>query len=1627
VSTMGSGAKIEMYLDKIKRFADERLTPSQARLFEPFVVQYYARTSPEDLAERRVEDLYGAAMAHLSYARHRTAGAPAVRVYTPDVDRHGYSSPHSVVEVVNDDMPFLVDSLSMELTREGIGLHLSIHPVIRVRRDANGELLEIYPEVAGEEGAPESFIRFEVDRQTSDAALEEIRANLVRVLGDVRGAVEDWPAMCRQAGAIVASLDEDARPLAAEEREEAAALLEWLVDGHFVFLGYREYELVPDGGGDMLQSVEGSGLGILRESSRRPTSHSYSDLPPDVRRMARESNLLNLTKANSRSTVHRRNYLDYVGIKRFDEQGVVVAERRFLGLYTTGVYKQSPQDIPILRRTVSAVVERAGFAPDSHGGKALLEILDNYPRDELFQMSADELFDSAMAILGLQDRQRLRLLVRHDKFGRFVSCLVFLPRDRLTPALEQRIQQTLKGAFHGVHLEQTTAMTEGGVLVRLHLVIYTEPGSAPDYDAHELETQLAEAMRSWSEDLHDALVDEFGEERGMQLHRRYGGDAFGAGYMEDILPRAAVSDIRHMESLVGNGGFSVNLHRPIESDEGTLRLKLFRSGRPITLSDVLPLIENMGMQVADERLYEVWPQESDPIWLYDFGLRFTGELQLDSGGVRDRFHEAFREVWQGLVENDGFNRLVLRAGLRARDVGVVRAYAKYLRQTGTVLGEDFISTTLTNNPGLARLLIELFHARFDPDRGGAQEREPASSALIAEFERGLDAVVNLNEDRVLRRLLGTSLATVRTNFFQTQADGSPKPWLSLKLDSHQVPDLPLPRPLFETFVCSPRTEGIHLRGGRVARGGLRWSDRLEDYRTEVLGLMKAQTVKNAVIVPVGAKGGFVVKSSPPGDLDALAAEGVECYRTLVRGLLDITDNLVGGLVVPPPRVVRHDEDDPYLVVAADKGTATFSDIANALSADYSFWLGDAFASGGSSGYDHKEMAITARGAWVSVRRHLRELGIDVARDGLTAFGIGDMSGDVFGNGMLLEPNLSLVAAFDHRHIFLDPDPDPAVGFSERRRLFELARSSWANYDASLISKGGGVFPRTAKSIAISPEVQRALDIGAASLTPDDLIRAILRAPVGLFWNGGIGTYVKSSDATNAEVGDKTNDSVRVNGSELRCRVVGEGGNLGLTQLARVEFARLGGRIFTDAIDNSAGVDCSDYEVNIKILLDRVVSDGMMTPKQRDSLLAEMTDEVANHVLRDNEGQTRALTIAMSHAASMVSVHARFIAMLERSGRLNREIEYLPSSDEMRERMAAGTGLTAPELSVLLAYSKSAIYNELLGSDVPEDTFLHGELEDYFPAALRERFAAPMAVHPLRREIIATRLTNSVVNQAGITFVFRLAEETAMSTADIVRAHTAALEIFDIDTIWSQIDRIDEATPAAVQVGLFLEARTLAERASRWLLRQRSQPLDITTTVEYFAADIKLLAERLPELLSGNAATAFAETVQRLEAAFVPGALARRVAGLPVLLSGLDIVDIARAAGRSLEEAAAAYFALGDLLNLDWIRDRILELPRDDRWQALARAALRDDLYSVRAAITAEVLRTGSSGTDGARQVELWFAKIGAAGERCVSALEEIVAGGRADLTILSVALREIRELNHAGSAGVRVSAGDSGE
>ena len=1593
-------------IDEIRRYAQDRLPPERQRLFLTFIGLYYGRIARGDLAARRVHDLYGAAMSHLTLAFDRPPGAPAVRVYSPDFEEHGFGSPHTVVDIVTDDMPFLVDSVTTEVIRHGLGLHLTVHPVVSVRRNT-GRLVDILDRHDPTSPAPaESFIHLEVDRQTDAAALDELGHDVLRVLGDVRAAVEDWSAMRERALAIADALDAEASTLDEEERNEASALLRWLADDHFTFLGYRDYELGTEDGEDTLCAVPGTGLGLLRDSRSRPVSHSFAELPPEVRQKAREPGLLNLTQANSRSTVHKPNYLDYVGVKSLGPQGDVVGERRFLGLMASAAHRQPARDIPVLRRKVQAVLNRAGYPPDSFDGRTLLNILENYPREELFQIDAEELYEAATAILDIQDRQRLRLIVRRDVFGRFMSCLVYLPRDRLTTALRTRIEGILLEAFGGVSTQYATQVSES-VLARLHITVQTEPGAVPEYDVAEIEARLVTAMRSWADDLYDALVDQVGEERGVALHDRYA-DAFPAAYQHDNSAAAAVVDIGRMEGLGSGDELAMHLYRPLEATPGTLRFKLFRHGHSVTLSDVLPLLENMGVHVVDERPYEVRPAGAEPVWIYDFGLRHEQLTDLDTDGMRERFQEAFAMVWRGDLENDGLNRLVLRAGLRGREVAVVRAYAKYLRQVGATFALDYTVATLANNPGLARRLFELFQVRLDPD--AAVDRDLVAKHLVNDFEGGLDAVSSLNEDRVLRTLLGIAQATLRTNYFQVGSDGEPKPWFSVKLAPAQIPDLPLPRPMFEIFVYSPRLEGVHLRGGPVARGGLRWSDRPEDFRTEVLGLMKAQTVKNAVIVPVGAKGGFVVKD-PPRERDALQAEVVACYSAFIRGLLDVTDNLVDGEVVPPQRVVRHDGGDAYLVVAADKGTATFSDTANAISQEYGFWLGDAFASGGSSGYDHKAMGITARGAWISVQRHFHDLGVDVQDDDVTVVGIGDMSGDVFGNGMLLSRHIRLVAAFDHRHVFLDPDPDAEAGFAERARLFAVPGSSWADYDASLISAGGGVFPRTAKAVPLSPEVRSRLDVTEETLTPDELIRAVLRAPVDLLWNGGVGTYVKASAETHAEVGDKRNDQVRVDAGQLRCRVVGEGGNLGFTQRGRVELALGGGRINTDAIDNSAGVDCSDHEVNIKILLDRVVADGDLTGKQRDALLAEMTDEVAELVLHDNAGQTRTLYNSRAQARAMLDVHVRYLNALERSGRLNRALEFLPTDDQLAERAAAGGGLVLPEFAVLLAYSKIWVYDELLASELPDDAFLSAELINYFPTAIRQRYADRLPDHPLRREIIATCVTNAMVNRAGSTFAFRLAEETGLSVPHIARAHIASWEIFGLTELQAEIESLADVSTDA-QIRLLLEVRTLAERASRWLLRNRRQPLDIRSTVEHFAPAVPVLVEEIPRLLTGSeeADEAFSSAVARFTADGVAEALAERVATLPALFSALDVVDVASATGRELQEVAGVYFALDHHLQLDWLRERILRLPREDRWQTLARAALRDDLYAVRASLTAEVLQVGGPAQDSDELIQRGFAHNQPGVDRCLGVLRDIAADDRADLATLSVALREVRGL-----------------
>lgn len=1594
-------------IDRLVSALAERVAEPQRAMVQAFAQQYYAWVPPEDLLDNDLEDLYGAALSHWNFSRQRQPGVAAIRIYNPNFEIHGWRSTHTVIEIVTDDMPFLVDSVTMELNRHGLTVHRIIHPLMRVERDQAGRLQRVLTAAQKDAGITEATMHIEVDRQTNPSVLRQMEQDLKRILDDVRVAVDDWQAMRAKMLDIVEHLATQGQKWPIQENwEEVEAFLRWLTNNHFTFLGYRSYDLLEDNAGQlMLRSAKDGGLGILRKDSDEHVSRSFALLPEQQRQQVFAPNLLILTKASARSTVHRPAHLDYIGIKRFSDTGQIIGEWRFLGLYTSRAYSTRPLDIPLLRTKVERVLQRAALLPTSHSGKTLQHILDTFPRDDLLQATEDELFDIAIGILHLQERQKLRLFVREDTFRRFVSCLVYVPRDRYNTELRLRMQAILTEAFNGLAAEFTTQFSES-VLARVLFHIHTKPGEIPNYSIPELEAQLREAMLSWEDNLHRALLEHYGEAQGNTLFQRYHA-TFPAAYRDDFNTRVAVHDIFRLKKITSDYPLQMHLYRALEDPEGLLRFKLF-SAQTIPLSDVLPVLERMGLRVLKAQPYEIELNAGNSLWIVDFDMEQDYDLEGDITHVRDIFQEAFARIWNREMESDGFNRLVLAAGLAWRDVVILRAYCKYLLQTRLPFSQSYMEQTFSKHPHIAKQLAALFHARFDPHLIGDHGRR--TTALGVTIEQALETVSSLDEDRILRRFLNIIQATLRTNFFQTDVEGQPKDYLSFKFDSAIIDELPLPRPMFEIFVYSPRTEAVHLRGGLVARGGLRWSDRREDFRTEVLGLMKAQMVKNAVIVPVGSKGGFVVKR-PPTERQALEKEVLYCYQTFIRGMLDITDNRVGDDILSPPQVVRYDQSDPYLVVAADKGTASFSDVANTIAEQYHFWLGDAFASGGSSGYDHKRMGITARGAWESVKRHFRELDMDIQnKDDFTVLGIGDMSGDVFGNGMLLSRHIKLVAAFNHLHIFIDPDPDPELSFKERERLFHLSRSSWADYDSKLLSPGGGVYSRTSKSIQMSPEARRALDLKKERYTPNELIHQLLKAPVDLLWNGGIGTYVKATAETHTEVGDKTNDAVRVNGRALRCKVVGEGGNLGFTQRGRIEYALAGGRILTDAIDNSGGVNCSDHEVNIKILLNQVINNGDMTRKQRNQLLADMTDEVAELVLRQNYLQPQAISIIHARATDLLGDHARVIRSLEKTGKLDRTLEFIPSDQEIAEREATQQGLTPPEIAVLLAYSKIALYQELLESDVPEDAYLRNELLAYFPKPLQQTFALAMDSHPLRREIIATYITNSMLNRMGSVFAFRLWEETGETYPNIARAYSAARELFDTRQLWYAIESLDNRVAVKLQIYMIGLSQRLLERSSLWLLRRRRSPLPIEKVVAQFRPGVAILKTELPKLLKAAEHEQLQEQQQQFIAAGVPEELARWVASLDGLYCALDLVEVAGEMELPVTIVASVYFGLVSALDLNWLRQSIANLPTTSHWQNRARSALLNGLYDQGRLLTANVFRTTAPEDPPEKRLAAWLASNRAEVERYQGIFTDLRSAGQPDLAMLSVALRETASL-----------------
>ncbi len=1608
-----------------------------------FASAFYLRMTEDELPMHGADGWAALANDFLDFARSRKPGTPSVRLFNPTLAKHGWESPHTVLQIVNDDMPFLVDSVTMALAERGVGVHVLGHPVVKIARDRSGKLTAVG------DGAVESMMHLEIDRQSAaDAA--EVETAIRTVLADVRSIVEDWPAVRQKMLDVTDDVGRRKMPISDEARQEAQAFLRWATDDHFTFLGYREYRVRKQGNDEVLAADADTGLGLLRG---RETSQprKLSTLAAHVTPQSGAADALILTKTNARATVHRPGYMDYIGVLSFDANGRAVAEQRFIGLYTSSAYTRRPWEIPLVRERHDYVMKTSGLHPAGHSGKALRHILEKLPRDELFQSTETELYQLASGILSLQERVRSRLFLRHDRYGRFYSVLAYIPRDRYNTEIRLRIEAMLKDVLRADRVDSTIQLGDSP-LAQLHMLVRPRKGEIVEVDAAQIDAKLTAIVRNWQDDLREQLVSRHGEERGLALASRYG-RALPAGYIEKVSAAVAADDVEQVAALTPQNDLRLNLCR---DQDGGLRFKFYRIGDDIPLSDALPMMENMGLRVISEHPYRL-EVDGQVAFIQDFEVE-ASRADLNVDDFNACFEDAFVQLWRGNAENDGFNRLILAANLSWRQVAMLRAYCKYLLQLGVPFSQSYVEDTFARYPIIARLLAELFEARFDPITGTeskadikigmAQFRhqlsalagsdttmlaavEPVIAARSSKREAQLEAtrhaitalldrVSSLDEDRILRGFVSVIEATLRTNYYiqyknGVRADGGPADYISFKFDASKVPDLPKPRPYREIFVCGPRVEGVHLRFGPVARGGLRWSDRREDFRTEVLGLVKAQMVKNTVIVPVGSKGGFFCKQLPDVavDRDAWFTEGVACYKRFINGLLDITDNIVGGKIVAPDGVVRYDGDDPYLVVAADKGTATFSDIANAIARAHGFWLDDAFASGGSVGYDHKGMGITARGGWESVKRHFRAMGRDSQTADFTCVGIGDMSGDVFGNGMLLSKHIRLLAAFDHRHIILDPNPDAAISFKERDRLFKLPRSSWDDYDKTLISKGGGIYPRSAKSIPLSAETKAALGIAsdAASMSPMELMHEILKAPVDLLWNGGIGTYVKAASETHTDVGDRANNGLRVNGGELRCKVVGEGGNLGLTQLGRIDAALNGVLLNTDFIDNSAGVDTSDHEVNIKILLNAEVQRKKLTMPERNKLLASMTDEVAQLVLNDNYRQNQALSLMQRMTLSRLGSKQHFIRTLESQGLLDRQIEYLPSDAEIADRKARRIGLTRPELSVLLSYSKIVLFQQLLGSDVPEDPYLSKELVRYFPQPLQQKYAKAMEQHRLKREIIATAVTNSMVNRMGASFSLRMTEDTGRSPGEVAKAFTITRETLDARELWTQIDALDGKVPESVQVDALQVIWSLQRSMTRWLLSRPGAIPDITAAVGRYHdgfREIRAGSGILPPTMRPAYDASFADW----KAKGLPEALAKQLAALPYLEWCCDIIEIARARKLKPVDIAKAHFRLGEALKLPWLYAQIDTLAVDGRWHAVARGSLRDELAAQQRLLTMQVLEAPGANADA--KLKHWIERDDASLRFTLSMLGELATQKTLDYPTASVAVRRLSMLSAEG-------------
>lgn len=1591
-------------LKSYTNLANKKMEADEAKSLLGFVKLYLKNFPLEEWIGRELSDLHGFFYELYVLIQKGIKTVPKVQVFNPNLEEHGWMCGRTVVIVHQKDMPFLVDSIRLELNRREVPIHVLQSSVFFVQRDSRGKYQSVAAD--GDKSAKkEALIYLEINLHADDAQLTGLRRSIETVLKDISNVVNDYrPIVDRLAKTQVNILEQ--RPKA----EEPFAFLQWLQESHFTFLGYRQYDLVKTGRKKGLKENTAERLGIFRKLKDDSSDVISIDSNAGMSQFHKSDDVVFFSKSATRSNVHRGVYPDYIAVKRYDEKGNVCGECRFLGLFTYSVFAMSPLDIPLVRRKLESIIAQTELDTSGYYGKNLLRVISSFPKEELFQSDEDALFKNICNIASINERHIIRLIVREDPFGSFVNCMVFVPKDLYSTRVRIKIEKIIGEALGSTECDSTTYFSES-TLARAQFVFRIEEHK--DIDVCALEEAIRDVTRNWEEHLQDALIDHFGESSGVQYYHQYH-DAFSQSYQESFDARSAATDIEMLETLSSENEVSMNLYRPIGVSEDTLRFKIMHLHHPLELSDVIPILENLGLRVLGEHPYKITTQERGCVWLHDFQLAFGLPVDVDVHAVRSHFEEAFYNTWRGNSESDAFNRLVLGARLNWREVTMLRAYATYLKQTGFNATQGFIADTLVNHLDITRNLVALFRSSFDPRVNKNEDAgDERIDRLKVKIHEALDAVENLNEDRALRRYLDLMNGTLRTNYFQKGQEGEDKSYISIKFSPRDIPDIPEPRPMFEIFVYSPRVEGVHLRGGKVARGGLRWSDRLQDYRTEVLGLVKAQQVKNAVIVPNGAKGGFVAKQlSHTKSRDEFFQEGIACYKIFIQGLLDVSDNLIDGKVIPPENVIRKDPDDPYLVVAADKGTATFSDIANEISLNHGFWLGDAFASGGSQGYDHKGMGITAKGAWVSVQRHFREKGVDIQTTDFNVIGVGDMGGDVFGNGMLLSEHICLQAAFNHLHIFIDPTPDSASSFKERQRLFETPGTSWEDYNKDLISKGGGVFLRSAKSIKITSQMKKAFGISEDKMAPNDFISALLKAPVDLIWNGGIGTYVKASWETHSDVGDKANDSLRVNGSDLRCQVFGEGGNLGMSQLGRMEFCLNGGACNTDFIDNAAGVDCSDHEVNIKILLDDLVVNGDLTSKQRNRLLAQMTDAVSDLVLQNNYRQTLSISMAEHEVTQRLTEYRRFIQFMEGEGRLNRQLEFLPTDEEIADRQGQGKSLTRPELSVLISYAKVMLKESLIASDISDDAYIVKEIETAFPEKLRKKYPKEIYHHRLRREIVGTQVANDLINNLGITAGHRLIETTGASLADIARAYIVSRDIFNFEKFQSYIKSLDNKVPAEFQHELMANMVRRVRRGTRWFLRNRRSGLNPAKEVAVFKEGILGVQKQMAEVVGG---TAREEWESRREHLLSNNVLEEWVLPLSMpgnLFSGLSVVEAAIFGKSKLVNVSEVFFRLLDELGLNWFATQISNVHVETYWQALARESYIDDLEAQLRKLTVSIVRLqkGRSLDD---VLELWIAKNSYLVDRWRNMVNEVQGSQVTDYAMFAVAMKELIDLAQA--------------